>query len=1458
MLLWLGLLCGSALAAPAFQAAGTIDSNKNNPVNPAWPAHAVNDIALLVVQSMNQTVTLTTPAGFVELPGSPQGTGASGSSGSTRLTVFWARATSANMAPPQIAGTSENLIAQIVTFRGATSVGWPWDVMAGNVASTASASFSIAGATTTVADTLVVAIVANGTKSNDPQTSGWTNASLLNLAERSDVNASTNLDGGFGIATGIKLTAGAYAATTGSLGSASVQGGISLALRPAQPATLIAQYRFEEQAWSGAASELTDTAGYTGGPFNGRAIGSPMPTPATAAPARPGTCGYASFPGPNNNGGAFSLPNLPVSTTTGANTSVAFWMYWDGTNNMMPMGWRLHDLWLISGFFGFNTSNSDVFGISSTGLANGWHHVAAVFTNGSVTNNQIYIDGVLQTLTQRMSSPLNSTAVVQNALQIGGWTANTSYRFSGRLDELKVYNGAISQTEVTALMAETHECDGARVWLKADGLGQSDNTAVASWPNLALTSNPFAQSTVAKRPTFRKNSSDNINFNPVVTFDGSDDELVSASSVLGSSSYTHASWYFVARPDTRKDSILFYEPAANVSGDNGGRFMSHLPWGDNNVYWDAGSCCSLNRVSVGYTELPTNTIQLWNFNKGQTGIFGATTIKQDIRRNSRIMASRADTGILSGNNSAMALGNGGLPYSGRIAEALLYLGNTGVTAAKDSQIQSYLSIKYGLTRGDNGAGTSYPYVSGGGTTVWSSAALHYDVAGIARDSTFGLDQRISQNINTGTPQIAIASGTSFPFAEPISAQGGTAIAQGGYLLWGHNNGNLGTSALGSTSKLRLTRYWQAQVTSAASLPAQVTLRIPVGLVPSALTSPALVVASDSGFTVIKSTTPLVVASAYYYTVTVSTFANGDYFTIAQNASAVVPPTGFNCIEVGAGPAAGRLFTKLAGTPFAVDVLALKSDGSVETTYASESNKSVTVELGYASDAACTGWVAASPAVSQTLSFAKADLGRKASASMTLSNAAANLRCRVSDANQSPGIVGCSSDNFAVRPTTFTLASSANADDSGSSTSATPTLKAGGNFTLTATALSGYASTPKLNTSKAAAHTGAVQTGTLAGSFGVATAATGVATGAAFTYAEVGYVNLGVNGVYDDTFAAVDAAPGDCTADFSNTLVGGKYGCYFGNSAPTAYFGRFIPDHFGLTAGNLIDRADINTGSTETCTSSFTYLGEDFKTSFTLVAQNAANVTTQNYTGGHARLGLTSWANLGFSASGATLGQGSTAPSGVWGSSAGSYGTATLMASHRVARPVSPAAPSTVSVSAQPSYTDGGLTVQLASATPVHTGSTELRYGRLRMSNVYGSELLALPLPVTAQHWSASGYYVTNTQDSCTALPVASVAMAFVTATPNLSACQTQLSPTGVATVASGQLSLTLSKPGAGRQGSVDLSLQIGSAATGITCVSSTSSAATAANLPWFGSVNPSARATFGIHKSPLIYRRENY
>ncbi len=250
-------------------------------------------------------------------------------------------------------------------------------------------------------------------------------------------------------------------------------------------ATLLAEYRMEDASWG----VLTDVAGYAGGPFNGSVTGTPGPTPAFASPALgsipgSGTCGYASMPGPSAGGGAFTISGLPVSTAAGDKTSVAFWMYWDGTDGVMPIGWDKHDLLLQGGSFGFSTADTDIYGISSANLANGWHHVVAVFTNGSVSSNQLYVDGVLKTLTQRLGAPNLGNATVGSTLQIGGWTQDGLYRFSGRIDEVKIYKDALDQAAVTAIYGETHACvaavDHYELSLPSSGITCLPSTAIVT------------------------------------------------------------------------------------------------------------------------------------------------------------------------------------------------------------------------------------------------------------------------------------------------------------------------------------------------------------------------------------------------------------------------------------------------------------------------------------------------------------------------------------------------------------------------------------------------------------------------------------------------------------------------------------------------------------------------------------------------------------------------------------------------------------------------------------------------------------------------------------------------------------------------------------------------------------------------------------------------------------------
>src|SRR5439155_1266624 len=190
------------------------------------------------LETQNDAVTLgTNAANWTPVTNSPQGTGTT--STGTRLTVFWSRATSTSMGAVGVNDSGDHQIAQIITFRGVTTSGNPWDVTAGDVTPSTTTAVSIPGATTTVPNTLVVAIVSNGSDINAAQVPGsFTNSDLSSVTKRQDNQTTASGGGGFTVATGSKALAGAYGPTSATLGFSSLQGRMSIALQP--PVTTIA------------------------------------------------------------------------------------------------------------------------------------------------------------------------------------------------------------------------------------------------------------------------------------------------------------------------------------------------------------------------------------------------------------------------------------------------------------------------------------------------------------------------------------------------------------------------------------------------------------------------------------------------------------------------------------------------------------------------------------------------------------------------------------------------------------------------------------------------------------------------------------------------------------------------------------------------------------------------------------------------------------------------------------------------------------------------------------------------------------------------------------------------------------------------------------------------------------------------------------------------------------------
>lgn len=609
------------------------------------------------------------------------------------------------------------------------------------------------------------------------------------------------------------------------------------------------------------------------------------------------------------------------------------------------------------------------------------------------------------------------------------------------------------------------------------------------------------------------------------------------------------------------------------------------------------------------------------------------------------------------------------------------------------------------------------------------------------------------------------------------------------------------------------------------------------------------------------------------TVATTSAGNGTAATATLTVgSASVAPGGFNAFETGtaAGSVAGVIHTKVAASAFGLAIVALKTGGTVvETAFTGD----VKLELVDASSAAsCSVYPAIRPL--GTLTFAAADQGRKTFAGISEPNAWPNARVRmIYPATGAPTVTACSTDNFAIRPASFSSVTVSDTDSvtPGTARALTNTAASGGNvhkagqpFSIAATAYNAAGvATANYAGSPVASLTGCVLPGTGC-TLGVLTpgtwsAASGTVTTAGARYSEVGAFAMKL---VDASFAAVDAADGSTAAEM--------------NIESTAFdVGRFVPDHFDLTGASI---PQFKTFNDTTCgTRSFTYVGQPFGyltlPQATITAKNAAGATTLNYAGALWKL-VPAGAVQTYTPVTGNLDIGLLGPPTVTASGGGT-GVLTASAADEIAFVrTTPVAPFTADISLSMSIQDlaeagvsGNGTVDtptpLLFASIAFDAGNQVRFGQLVLTNALGSELLGLPVPIETRYWNGSGFAL-NTADFCTQFAANQVALSGWRR--NLSPCETSVSLSG--RFNAGRGNLRFSAPGAGNTGSVDLTVQLGATASGSTCVGGAVTAAAPASLSWLQgrwsggayNQNPAARASFGLYRGSksLIYLREMY
>jgi hypothetical protein len=507
-----------------------------------------------------------------------------------------------------------------------------------------------------------------------------------------------------------------------------------------------------------------------------------------------------------------------------------------------------------------------------------------------------------------------------------------------------------------------------------------------------------------------------------------------------------------------------------------------------------------------------------------------------------------------------------------------------------------------------------------------------------------------------------------------------------------------------------------------------------------------------------------------------------------------------------------------------------------------------------------------------LTFAGGDLGRK-TISFTEANSYKDLRLRVSFPTTSPTRIGCSNDNFAMRPDQFTFTVT-DADWQTAGTTRTldnvnvpggTTHKAGRPFTVQATAINAvgavttnYVDTPTVMRSDCtgSACLGSSGTFTLGAGF-----VAGVLDSNVGTYSEVGSLRVRLR---DDTFSNVDS--GDGTSGPGKRVESSQ-----------TNVGRFVPDNFAIS---------LNTPAFGTACGSFTYLGQKFNYTtapvITITARNFAGATTTLYAGALWQITSASLSGKSYTAASGTLDtSGITGTDPVInpvGSGVGTlnFGSGTGLLFTRT----TPVAPFDADISLAINLNTDTDGVAIYASNPARFGQATAgngiafnsgksqRFGRLTIRNANGSQLLPLLVRMEAQYWpgAPTNAFITNTADSCTTIAVNNPAMSGFTG--NLSACET--ANTSVSNFSSGRSTLLLAAPGGSNSGSVNLTVNLGASASGTTCTTvggGTVSAAGANQLHlqgnWSGgayNVNPTAHATFGISRGSeeVVFVRENF
>ena len=342
-----------------------------------------------------------------------------------------------------------------------------------------------------------------------------------------------------------------------------------------------------------------------------------------------------------------------------------------------------------------------------------------------------------------------------------------------------------------------------QVWLRADADVTGGNS-ISDWEDQSPNGNDFSQNTATEQPALTTNA---MNFNPAVTFDGSDDHLedsdaddylegleaISTFVAVDADSANSDRFIFLTTDDNSEIEApwsLRFDSSGSISGRSR-TLKTGLNSGDGDVLYEADE-------SNLAKDIPQVLGASWSDGNAPSFYVEGRAIASD--------PTDTQDGELN-DVDFISLGNGNHLWKGHMAEVIFY--GAELSDTDRNKVESYLALKYGVTLDQS---TAQSYTASDGTEMWDkdlsgANTMNHDIAGIGRDdaSTLGQVKSRSGNSDSIITIEAVGEGTN---ATPVFAD----IQNLEFLTWGNNNGttNEVTTNLTADVLKRLGRIWQVQ------------------------------------------------------------------------------------------------------------------------------------------------------------------------------------------------------------------------------------------------------------------------------------------------------------------------------------------------------------------------------------------------------------------------------------------------------------------------------------------------------------------------------------------------------------------------------------------------------------------------------------------------------------------------